>query len=103
MSAPGTVIWKATGRNTTVEDEVKAVLGELLMADIEELTPETLLVEDLSMDSLDRVEIAMRLEEELLNEQPIDEDEAEGWRTVGDVVRTVERMAGRGKKQRATA
>jgi acyl carrier protein len=74
------------------EERVLAILEETLARGREELTPLALLVEDLGMDSLDRVEIGMALEEEF-DVKRIDEDEAESWRTVADVQATARKMA----------
>jgi acyl carrier protein len=78
--------------NTEREERVLAILKENLGVRREELTPLALLMEDLGMDSLDRVEISMDLEEEF-DVKRIDEDEAESWRTVADVQATARKMA----------
>jgi acyl carrier protein len=74
-----------------LEQKTREILAELLARDENEMTPVAELAQDLGMDSIDRIEIAMRLEDELL-ENSIDEDEAEGWRTVADVLATVTKM-----------
>jgi acyl carrier protein len=72
-------------------DEVFALiqsrLAELMECDTEQIRMETRLEEDLEADSLDLVELAMSLEEELHLEIP--DDELEGIRTVGDAVKFV--------------
>ena len=78
--------------NSEREERVLAILEENLGVRREELTPLALLMEDLGMDSLDRVEIGMALEEEF-DVKRIDEDEAESWRTVADVQATARKMA----------
>jgi acyl carrier protein len=78
--------------NSEREERVLAILEENLGVRREELTPLALLMEDLGMDSLDRVEISMDLEEEF-DVKRIDEDEAESWRTVADVQATARKMA----------
>ena len=78
------------------EERVLGILENILARDRGELTPLALLVEDLGMDSLDRVEITMALEEELEEEfvmKHIDEHEADLWRTVSDVQNTAKKMA----------
>jgi acyl carrier protein len=75
-----------------MEEQLKEILCDVLGVDETELTPQALLCEDLGMDSLDRVELAMRIEEELLNGEDIDEA-ADGWMTVQDVVDTVTKTA----------
>lgn len=71
------------------------ILADLLACDQTSITPGALLVDDLGMDSLDRVEIVMQLEEKLLAGGAIDEEEAEGWKTVSDVFHTLETANGR--------
>ena len=82
----------------TIEEQVKEILVTTLCCNDEELTPKALLEEDLGMDSLDRVEIAMQMEEGLLDDEEIHEDVAGEWRTVQDVVDTVTEMAAKQKR-----
>ena len=91
--AADAIYWRAGFEMATVEEETKRILGDVLMVDNEMLTPGALLTEDLNMDSLDRVELTMQLEEELLNERLIDEEAADNWKTVQDVVDTVTKTA----------
>jgi acyl carrier protein len=65
-------------------DLVRGRLAELIERDPGEIQLETRLEEDLEADSLDLVELAMSLEEELSLEIP--DEELEGIRTVGDAV-----------------
>ena len=74
------------------KERVLTILEEILATERKELTPLALLVEDLGMDSLDRVEIAMALEEEF-DVGCIDEGEADLWCTVSDVQATAKKMA----------
>ena len=73
---------------TMTKDEVFSLiqgrLAELIECDPETIKLETRLEEDLEADSLDLVELAMSLEEELSLEIP--DEELEGIRTVGDAV-----------------
>lgn len=70
-------------------DRVKAVIIEQLDVSEEvEITPETSMMKDLDADSLDAVEIMMELEDEFDIEIP-DED-AEKFKTIGDIVKFVE-------------
>ena len=71
-----------------VFDKVKNIIAEELDADVEEITLETSLMKDLEADSLDAVEIMMALEDEFEIEIP-DED-AEGFKNIGDIVKHVE-------------
>ena len=70
-------------------DKVKVIVAEQLeVEEVEEITRETSLMEDLEADSLDAVEIMMALEDEFEIEIP-DED-AEGFKNVGDIVDYIE-------------
>lgn len=72
-----------------VFEKVKAVIVEQLDVSEEvEITPETSMMKDLDADSLDAVEIMMELEDEFEIEIP-DED-AESFKTIGDIVKYVE-------------
>jgi acyl carrier protein len=71
---------------------VRGRLAELVECEPGDIKLETRLEEDLEADSLDLVELAMALEEELSLEIP--DEELEGIRTVGDAVEFVaERVA----------
>lgn len=70
-------------------DKIKEVVAEQLeVEDVEGITRETSLMEDLEADSLDAVEIMMALEDEFEIEIP-DED-AEAFKSVGDIVEYIE-------------
>jgi acyl carrier protein len=60
------------------------IIADQLGIDAAEVTPESNLIDDLGADSLDIVELVMAIEEEFSLEIP-DED-AEGMRTVGDIL-----------------
>jgi acyl carrier protein len=79
-------------KKEAIEGKVKEILSERLLADPQELTPQTLLAEDLGMDSLDRIEIAIDLEEAFSVEQ-IDQAEADNWKSFADVLATAKKMA----------
>ncbi len=72
-------------------EKIKDIIHEQLSVDKETITLETDLMKDLEADSLDAVEIIMSIEEEFEIEIP-DED-AEGFKTVEDLVRYVEENA----------
>ena len=55
------------------------------------VTDDQNLVADLALDSLDRVDLTVTLEREF--DIKIDDEATDGWRTVADVVKTVERLA----------
>ena len=66
----------------------------ILIADhlgFETVTDDQSLLDDLAMDSLDRVDLAVTLEREF--DIKIDDEATDGWRTVGDVVATMEKLA----------
>jgi len=65
-------------------EEIKAVISEELEVEEDQIKMESLIVDDLGADSLDVVELIMRLEEKFDIEIP-DED-AEKIQTVGDAV-----------------
>jgi acyl carrier protein len=69
---------------TDVFELVRGRLAELIECDPGDIKLDTRLEEDLEADSLDLVELAMALEEELSLEIP--DEELEGIRTVGDAV-----------------
>ena len=72
-----------------VFEKIKAVIVEQLDVSEEvEITLETSMMKDLEADSLDAVEIMMALEDEFEIEIP-DED-AENFKTIGDIVKFVE-------------
>jgi acyl carrier protein len=70
-------------------DEIKEVVVEQLNVNSDEVKLEANFVEDLGADSLDVVELVMALEEKFEIEIP-DED-AEGIKTVKDVVDYIEK------------
>ena len=67
-----------------VFEKIAQILAEQLDADLESITPETRIAEDLGADSLDVVELLMSIEDELEVEVP--DEEIENVKTVGDVV-----------------
>lgn len=70
-------------------EEIRDIIAEQLgIDDLDELTLETSLKDDLDADSLDAVEVIMALEEKYDIEIP-DED-AENFKTIGDIVEYVE-------------
>ncbi len=72
-------------------EKIKEIIHEQLSVEKDSITLETDLMKDLEADSLDAVEIIMSIEEEFEIEIP-DED-AEGFKTVEDLVRYVEENA----------
>ena len=71
-----------------VFEKIKSIIVDQLGLDEDhEITMETTLMKDLEADSLDAVEIIMAIEDEFDVEIP-DED-AEGFKNIGDIVRYV--------------
>ncbi len=69
----------------TVETKVKKIIAEKLQnVDIEDISPEASLVEDLGADSLALVELVMSMEEAF--DIDIDDDDADKLLTVQDAV-----------------
>ncbi len=73
-------------------DKVREVVVDQLGVSEDEVTPDAKFVEDLGADSLDRVELVMRLEEEFDLEIP--EDDAQKIQTVADAVEYIEKKKG---------
>ena len=71
-----------------VFEKVKKILVEELNVAEEKVTMEASLVEDLEADSLDAVEIIVRIEEEF--DLQVDDEAAENVKTVGDLVKCIE-------------
>ena len=71
-----------------VFEKVQGILTDQLDLDADDITMESSLTEDLGADSLDFVDIVMSLEDEFDAEFP--EEDMEGVKTVGDVVRYIE-------------
>ena len=70
-------------------EKIKSIIADQLgIDDLETITMETSLVEDLEADSLDAVEVIMALEDEFGIEIP-DED-AENFKTIGDLYKYIE-------------
>ena len=70
------------------KDSTLSVIAYLMRVDKEKLTPGDLLGNGLGMDSMDRVELELALEDEF--EIAITDDDAEKWETVQDIVNFVE-------------
>ena len=64
------------------------IVEQLDLDDSDSLTMETSLKDDLDADSLDAVEVIMALEEEFDIEIP--DQEAENFKTIGDIVEYIE-------------
>ena len=69
-------------------ETVRDVIAESLGCDVEKVTPEAKLLEDLEADSLAAVELTMALEE--ATGISIDDSALPNLKTVGDVVKYIE-------------
>ena len=78
-------------------DQILRWITDTLVADFEvereKISLDAHLVEDLDLDSLDAIDMLVRLQE--VAQERIDEDEVRGLRTVGDVVSLAERYLAR--------
>ena len=71
----------------SVEQRVREIVAEQLERDVNEVTNASSLIEDLGADSLDVVELVMKMEEEFGIEIP--DEEAEKIKTVNDVIQYI--------------
>ena len=70
-------------------EKIKSIVSEQLSIDNPDtITLETSLTEDLEADSLDAVEVIMALEDEFGIEIP--DEEAEHFKTIGDICKFIE-------------
>lgn len=76
-----------------IETDVRELIAEQLGVDVEQVTDEKNIVDDLDADSLDVVELVIGIEEQFDIEIP--EDEAEKLVTVKDIVKYVTHRNGR--------
>lgn len=68
-------------------EKLKAILAEAFEIDPERITPESKLFEELDLDSIDAVDLAIKLQE--MTGQRIKPEDFKTVRTVGDVIGTV--------------
>lgn len=69
-------------------EKVRKLIAEQLDIDIDEVTAESVITEDLGADSLDVVDLVMTFEDEFGIEIP--DDAVETIKTVGDIVKFIE-------------
>ena len=70
-----------------VEQRVREIVAEQLERDVNEVVNTASLIDDLGADSLDVVELVMKMEEEFGIEIP--DEEAEKIKTVNDVIQYI--------------
>jgi acyl carrier protein len=71
----------------SVEQRVREIVAEQLERDVNEVTNTASFIDDLGADSLDIVEMVMKMEEEFGIEIP--DEEAEKIKTVNDVIQYI--------------
>lgn len=71
-----------------MEEKVVKLISDATKVDIAKISAETSFVDDLNLDSLDIVELMMKMEDEFGIEIP--EEDAEGLKKVSDVVKYLE-------------
>jgi acyl carrier protein len=72
-----------------IQERVIKLVSDATKVDVAKISPTTTFVDDLNLDSLDIVELMMKMEDEFGVEIP--EDEAEGLKSVADVVTYIEK------------
>lgn len=71
--------------------KVSKIVSEYLGISLDQVKPESKLVEDLGADSLDQVELLMAYEEEFSIE--VSDDDAQNLLTIDDIVKHVNKLA----------
>lgn len=73
-----------------VFDTLKSTLVEQFELDPVKITPDARLYEDLDLDSIDAVDLIIKLQE--MTGRKVSPEEFKGVRTVGDVQRVIEKL-----------
>lgn len=76
--------------NTMALEKIKKIISEQFAISEDDITEDTVLLEDLDADSLDLIDLAMSLEDCFEVEVP--DEELESFKTVGDIVKYIEEM-----------
>ena len=71
--------------SVSVEEKVMKLVSEATKTDLGKVALETSFIDDLNLDSLDRVELMMAVEDEF--EVEVSDEEAENIKTVNDLVK----------------
>ena len=72
----------------SVEQKVREIIADTLSEDIEEVTDDACLTDDLGADPYDLEELASQMAEEFSIE--VSEDDIESWETVSDIISMVQ-------------
>lgn len=70
-------------------ERLRAITAQVLGLTVEEIVDDSTLEQDMAADSLDRVELAIAIEEEWNLELP--DDEPKGWATFADMAASLEK------------
>lgn len=76
--------------DSQILEHLRAVLSSSFEIEAERITPQANLFSDLDLDSIDAVDLAIKLQE--LTGKRIKPEDFKGIRTIGDVVGTVRRL-----------
>ncbi len=71
-------------------EKIKNIISEQFAISADDITEDTVLMEDLDADSLDLIDLAMSLEDCFEVEVP--DEELERFKTVGDIVKYIEEI-----------
>ncbi len=71
-------------------EKIKKIISEQFAIPEDDITEDTVLLEDLDADSLDLIDLAMSLEDCFEVEVP--DEELENFKTIGDIVKYIEEM-----------
>ena len=71
-----------------VFEKIAEILAEQLSIDVDEITEDSMLEEDLDAGSYDIIDVVMSIEDDFQLEVP--DEEIESWKTVGDIVSFIE-------------
>lgn len=75
------------------KEEIKHIISYQTFCDLEDLKPETRLIEDLCMDNLDIVELAFQIEKKF--DIYIDDESIDKISTLNDLYEEVSRISGK--------
>ena len=76
--------------NEQILDKLRTILADAFEIEPERVTPETNLFKDLDLDSIDAVDLAIKLQE--MTGKRIKPEDFKSVRTVGDVISTVQAL-----------
>ncbi len=71
-----------------LQEKIVKLVSDATKVDAANIKSDTSFVDDLNLDSLDMVELMMKMEDEFGVEIP--EDDTEGLKTIGDIVKYIE-------------